>query len=142
MSDLLERVYRFLVNPSKEKVESQISIEEHNKTKQALEEANAKIASLTEINKSFTEMKENKKDRDTLEEGFRYDMIRHLHEGIYFKSEQERKDSIESFAKSKMSFDEITWHLNLVRNFRSGMNTTKLPQTSIADKSKDFGYVR
>jgi RNA-binding protein YlmH len=105
-----------------------ISKEEYNRLKQELDEVNTKIVSLTEINKSLTEMKDKKKDRDTLEEGFRYDMISHLHEGIYFKSNEEKNKSIESFAKSKMSFQDITTHLNQVRSFRSGTNTTtKLP---------------
>jgi hypothetical protein len=116
-----------------------VSKEEYNIVKQDLKEANTIIASLSEINKSLTELKNKKKDRDTLEEGFRYDMIRHLHEGIYFKSEQERKNSIESFAKSKMSFEEITTHLNQVRNFRSG--TTKLPEKSIPEKRSDSNFI-
>ena len=123
----LERVSRLVTKRKKVEIPQTVSIEEYNKVKQALEEANNKITSLTE-------MKENKKDRNTLEEGFRYDMIRHLHEGIYFKNDQDRKESIESFAKSKMIFEEITWHLNLVRSLRSEINTTtKLPQKSTSE---------
>ncbi|HJR84996.1 MAG TPA: hypothetical protein VJ772_06460 [Nitrososphaeraceae archaeon] len=124
------------------KVFKLIDKEEYNVIKQALDEANIKIESLTEINKSLAEIKEQQKDRNVLEEGFRYDMIRHLHEGIYFKTDKQKEDSIESFAKSKMPIEEITWHLNQIRSFRATMNTTKLPQTSIREKRNDSNFIR
>jgi len=134
IKEVLQRVYRFLVTIDSEEQVETVPIEEYNKVKHALAVLEIYLSSLTE-------MKENKKDRNTLEEGFRYDMIRHLHEGIYFKSAEEKNKSIESFAKSKMTFEEITIHLNQVRSFRSE-NTTKLPQKSIPEKRTDTGYIK
>jgi cupin superfamily acireductone dioxygenase involved in methionine salvage len=131
---ILERVYRFLVtidsdSESDQKVDEetpqqQVSIEEYNKAKKELEQVNAKVETL----------------EDSLKEEHRYDIIAAMHEGIdFFKNEEDyKKASVESFAKSNMTIDEIKTHLAQVRrlNNRSSTVTTKLPQKSIQDDKR------
>ncbi len=83
-------------------------------------------------------------------EAFRYEAITALHEAYYegFSiNEQQMKDSIESFAKSNFSIEEIKWHLEQfrwhlehVRELENKNKTihhqgTKLPQKSLPDES-------
>jgi len=127
IKDILKRVYT--LKQDKEETPATVSIEEHNKIKQVLKESNAKVQSLTEENKSVTEK------LNTLQSDYRRDIITALHEGCYFKSTEDKKSSIDSFTKSKMSFEEIKTHLDQVRYYliKSGYAveqgiSTKLPQ--------------
>jgi len=124
------------------------SIKEFKKVKQELEEAGGICNANANTKKSAAEEEKNK-DYDALKERHRYEIIESLHEGIdVFKDDEFRKASIESFAKSKMSIEDIKTHLDQVRLVNNssrrigGSVQTKLPQKTIPDKrNNDFSYI-
>jgi uncharacterized NAD-dependent epimerase/dehydratase family protein len=115
----------------------QVSIKDIHEAKKSLEEAGG-------INYIGTNKNKNK-SRSVTEEKYRHDIIASLHEGIdIFKDDEFKKASIESFAKSKMSIEEIKTHLDQVRELHLNSNNrihgsvqrereTKLPQKNLPD---------
>jgi hypothetical protein len=112
----------------------QVSIKDIHEAKKSLEEVGG-------IEYRTNQSKNKQESRSVTEEKYRHDIIASLHEGIdVFKDDEFRKASIESFAKSKMTIDEIKTHLDQVRDLnsnnrihRSVQTQTKLPQKSIPD---------
>ena len=140
MSNLLERVYRFLVNPSKKKVET-VPIEEYHKTKQALDEANNKIASLTKEKEDIINRNEiTIAETEYIESETRIEQIASILSRLNLR-EQERRKLQQTLVNSDLSIEFIqeTYEPITKKNIQIG---TKLPQRSIPDKTKDFSYVR
>jgi len=118
-------------------LERKVSTKEISKVKDALNKATNNIA--IESIKSVIEKEEKtaeQKDPELLLEGFRYDTITLLHEGIDYPSDEERNRSIEIYAKSKMTIEEVKSFLDHLREFQRNSRTkigTKLPQRSRPD---------
>jgi len=136
IKEALRRVYRFLVTIDSEEPVETVPIEEYNKVKQALEQVDAKVQSLTKVNETVTE------ELNTLQSKYRYDIVTALHECCRFKSQDDKKASIDSFTKSKMSFEEISTFLEQLRHIKGVEYGTKLPQKSIPEKRTDTGYIK
>ena len=128
---------------TKEETIQTVSIEEFNKIKQALEESNAKVASLTKVNETVTEENKSVTEKlNTLQSEYRKDKVASLHEGCYFKSDEDKAGSIDSFTKSGMTYEEINKHLDQLRHIKSGNVETKLPQKSASVEEKEPVFLR
>ena len=136
-------------NKPKAKIET-VSIEEHNKVKQALETITTENAALKQSNAQLAKEEDSlRKEFESLKAQNRFQIVAAYHEGCYFKNDEAKKASIESFTKSKMDFLEIATFLNQLRSLsKSGSielkQETKLPQRSTEQKKmrndQDFIY--
>lgn len=94
------------------KIYRTVSIQEYNKLKQALEQANKEI--------------------EAVRTQCRKEIIAALHAGIRcFKDDQDRNRSIDSFANSKMTLEEVSKRLDPLRDIKTSTST-----------SSSMGYIK
>jgi hypothetical protein len=147
IKDMLKRLYRFLVTIDSEEQVQTVPIEEYNKTKQALKQANARVLSLQKANEDIT----NKNDivmaeTEYIESQVRSIQIENILSRINNITDQEHSKLLQTLVKSDLTieFIEKTYESiskkNIVNNKR--IVETKLPQNSVPLKDKDFSYVR
>jgi len=138
IKEVLQRVYKFLVTIDSEEQVETVPIKEYNKVIQALD---IKIQSLTEETKTVTEK------LNTLQSNYRHDVIAAMHDSCWwFKTLEERSNSIDSFNRSNMTFQDISEILNQIRDqllhIKGIQRETKLPQKSIAEKRTDSSFIK
>jgi len=143
--DVLERVYRFLVNSTtKEKVETQtVSIEEYNKEKKELEELQAKAQSLKKVNERIKE--ENKSiitNIEKLQSEIRIEKIANILSALSFKTDEERQKLLQTLVNSDLSIDFIRETYEPIKTNKKKQYETKLPQKSIPEKRTDSNFIR
>jgi hypothetical protein len=148
IKEYLQRVYRFLVTIDSEpdqKVNETVPIEEYNKTKQALEETKAKIATLekaneTIINQNYITLAETER----LESEIRVLKIKSILDATTL-SDTEKEKQLEVLPRSSLpiEFIQSTYEPITKKNIsKVGTASTKLPQKSVPIKDKDFSYVK
>jgi hypothetical protein len=149
MKDMLKRLYRFLVTIDSEPEQVKtISIEEYNKTKQALEQANNKIISLEKANEDIINKNEiTLAETEYIESEVRSIQIENILSRINNITDQERNKLQQTLVNSDLSVDFIEdTYKRISKTKKNNINRvaaeTKLPQKSIPDKAKDFSYVR
>lgn len=111
-----------------------VSLEEYEKVKKANEELQAKVDSLNNVNKTVSEENTSfKQSLDNLQNEFRRDKIASLIEGCYFKDDETKKANLESFAKSGMTYDEITKIIEPLRHTKQAKFESKLQLKSASE---------
>ena len=124
----------------KERVQT-VSLKEHIKTKQALEEANNKIISLTKANEDIITKNEiSLAETEYIESETRTKQIESILSRLNL-TEQERNKLLQTLVNSDLSieFIEETYQPITKKTITVG---TKLPQKSLPDKTKDFSYYK
>jgi hypothetical protein len=146
MKDTLRRVYRFLVTIDSEPEQIQtVPIEEYNQTKQALEQANARVLSLQKANQDIINKNEiTLAETEYTEFQVRTEQITSILARLNLP-EQERIKLQQILVNSDLSieFIEETYRpiskKNNINNNRIAAET-KLPQKSVPIKDKEFSY--
>jgi hypothetical protein len=149
MKDILKRVYTFLVTidsePQAEQVET-VPLEEYNKTKQALEEANNNIITLTKTNEDIINKNEiTNAEVEKLESDIRVLKIKSILDATTL-TDAEKEEQLQVLPRSSLSIDFIqSTYERITKTKKNNINRiveTKLPQKSIIEKNKDFSYVK
>jgi hypothetical protein len=146
IKDMLKRVYRFLVAIDSEEQVQTVPIEEYNKIKQALEQANARVLSLQKANQDIINKSEiTLAETEYIESQVRSIQIENILSKINNITDQERNKLQQTLVNSDLSveFIEDTYRRiskkNNINNNR--IVETKLPQNSVPLKDNDFSYV-
>ena len=123
----------------------QISPEEIEKIRLERDELKAKVASLEGVNNKLQE--ENKTvsaSLDSLKGEYRKDKVASLLSNVFYKTDEERAQNIETFTKSGMTYEEIERVTSPLKKASvSHENETKLPVKSAATEdsnSNDMPY--
>jgi hypothetical protein len=146
IKEFLERFKRAFASNSvthgKGSVEIQtVPIEEYNKTKQALQDANNKIISLTKANETIINQNDiTLAETERLESDIRVLKIKSILDATTL-SDAEKEKQLQVLPRSSLpiefiqeTYEPIT-KKNITREF-----STKLPQRSLAEKTKEFSY--
>jgi hypothetical protein len=117
----------------------QISPEEIEKIRLERDELKAKVASLEGVNNKLQE--ENKTvsaSLDSLKGEYRKDKVASLLSNVFYKTDEERAQNIETFTKSGMTYEEIERVTSPLKKASvSHENETKLPGKSAATEESN-----
>ena len=119
----------------------QISNEEIEKIRLERDELKAKVASLEGVNNKLQE--ENKTvsaSLDTLKGEYRKDKVSNILSNVFYKTDEERAQNVETFTKSGMTYEEIervTSPLKKASVDKEKSQESKLQVKSASDESND-----
>jgi hypothetical protein len=142
MKDTLKRLFRFLVTIDSEEQVQTVPIEEHNKLKQALEEANNKIISLQKANEDIINKNEIIiAETEYSECQIRTEQVTSILSRLNL-TDKERSKLLQILVKSDLSIDFIQETYSPISKKNISIVETKLPQKSVIEKRNDSNFIR